>query len=138
MPDEIVQQKSFQARMKERIRDSIGELLTDEELKKMIDRTMEEVFFSSREVDDGRWNKKTIPPMMHTIVEKLVSSRVEQEVKTYMEVHHGRILQLIRDALEQQLAESIINGFARVFQSPMQELAFSMEETVKRLAGIAT
>jgi hypothetical protein len=134
MADELAQPQSFQERMKERIRESIGELLTDEELKQMIDRTMEEIFFTSRVVDDGRWHKRTVPPLLHEIVEGLVKPRVTACVEEYVKEHAEEIARLTHAALTENLGETIVRGFARAFSSPLMNMTFEMQEAVKRLA----
>ena len=50
---DIEKTKSFQERMKDRIKKDIGELMTDDELSAIVERAVNEIFFKPRIVKDG-------------------------------------------------------------------------------------
>lgn len=62
MTTEVTTAVSFEQRMKDRIRESIGELISDEELQKMVHRGVEEVFFKpgTKKINPGSWQEKTV------------------------------------------------------------------------------
>ena len=51
--NDLTTTKSFEERMKDRIREDIGKLMTDDELSKLVRRATNDIFFKGREVKDG-------------------------------------------------------------------------------------
>ena len=71
MTNEIATTKSFQDRMKDKIREGIGDLLTDDDLKVLIDKGIDDVFFTTRYTGES-YNRKEHPPLIHRSCQRAV------------------------------------------------------------------
>lgn len=128
---ELEKTRSFEERMKERIRESIGELLTDKELATMIHRSMEEIFFAERTVQDGYYGHTKIPPLIHTIVRELVDARVKGSVESWLSSHPEEITSRIESALQGGAGVAVMNAIREMFASQF----ISLQESIKNSLG---
>ena len=68
MSNTIEVKKSFQERMADRVRESIGELMTDDELKIIIERSVNEFLFTERtDPEASGYNKRKKPSLMQDL-----------------------------------------------------------------------
>ena len=84
MTGEIAKSQTFEQKMKTRIRESIGDMLSDEDLEKMVERSLEEVFFNERKNPNGGFHAKPLPPLLHEIVKELLEPEVQKAVVKYI------------------------------------------------------
>lgn len=77
--------QSFEDRMKDRIKESIGELITDAELSELVKRGIDQAFFTERTENNG-WNTTKVPSLMSSIVKDLMKERVCAEVEKVIKV----------------------------------------------------
>ena len=129
-----VETKDFKTRMMDRVRESIGDLLTDDELKQMIDKSMQAIFFTEKATTND-WGRvtSTKPALMHEIVEKFVKERVETGTKDYLKAHEGDVKRLIAEALDRGLACSVMRAFDRTFIGPLQDFSMKVAETLDKM-----
>ena len=129
-----VETKDFKTRMMDRVRESIGELLTDDELKTMIDRSMHTIFFAEKETKNT-WGQtqKTEPPLMHEIVKKLVDPRVEACVQEYIKEHEVDVKRLIEEAIDRGLARSVMRAFDKTFLGSLRDFSMSVAAKLDEL-----
>lgn len=125
---DIVTSKTFEERMKERIRDSIGDLISDEDLGKMIDRSLEEVFFKERANPAyhgyGYSSKEpaTLPPLLHEIVKMVMTEQVTAAVKEYIADNREQVDSSIKTVLEQGMGNALIGALNGVFAGQLSML----------------
>ena len=96
--------ESFESKMKDRIREAIGDLIPDEELAKMVRRGIDSVFFDSKQVLVGKgYNEKyeDRPGFMGALVKELLEEKVVSEAASYIEEHQDDIDKLVKDAITQ-------------------------------------
>ena len=129
MSDAIVVQKTFEERMKERIKDSIGELMSDEELKKLVHKSLDQVFFQSTQVKDG-WHTKEVPPLLNGIIKELLTPQVREAVIEYIDKHPDEIQKAVKDALSVGMGNALLNAFNNQFQNQLIQLQSRIENTM--------
>ncbi len=102
MTNSIVSTKSFEEKMKDRIKDSIGDLITDEDLSVLLKRSLEEVFFTPKIIVKGSYGNpdKIEPPMLHTIIKELMTEQVRAKVVDYMKEHRQDIKIIIEKVVK--------------------------------------
>lgn len=107
MTNEVTAPKTLQERVGERIKQQIGELMTDEDMKTLVERAMNEAFFTERITKDeyGRERSRT-PPQIVVIVKDLLQERVEASAKAWLEQH--------KDEFAKQLDDTIGAGFSKL------------------------
>lgn len=124
---DIVQNKTFEQRMKERIRDSIGDLISDEDLSKMVDRSLEEVFFKERANPKrtsyyNSGEPDTLPPLLHEIVKSAMTEQVTEAVKEYIANNREQVDATIKTVLEQGMGNALISAMNGVFSTQLSSL----------------
>ena len=82
MPNEVSKPKTLQERVTSRLQESIGDIITDEDLKPIVERGIHDVFFEEKEVRDS-WGKitETRPALIHKVVKDLLAERVRQAIE---------------------------------------------------------
>lgn len=124
---DIVQSKTFEERMKERIRDSIGDLISDEDLGKMVDRSLEEVFFKERANPkrSSYYNSgepDTLPPLLHEIVKTAMTEQVSEAVKEYIANNRDQVDTTIKTVLEQGMGNALVSALNGLFAYQLSSL----------------
>jgi hypothetical protein len=110
MSTELAASTEFQQRMFEKIRENIGNLLTDAELKKIIETAMQKAFFEER-IDNERsdnWRSYKKPALMVESIEKLLKERVDAAITQWISEH--------KDEVEKIVSEIVGKGVAGLLQ----------------------
>jgi L-lactate utilization protein LutB len=117
---DIVESKTFEQRMKERIRDSIGDLISDEDLTKMVDRSLEEVFFKPRSNPKyasyyNAGEPATIPPLLHELVKEVMESQVQLAIREYIGSHTEEVNAIIQKVVQEGSGTAILKALDNMF-----------------------
>jgi hypothetical protein len=123
----VTESKSFQEKMQDRIRDSIGDLISEEELKTLIDRGMEEAFFKGKVIKDsyGRVQREELP-LIHQMVNDHIKPIVEQEVAKYIDNNREQVAEIVQQTLEVGAGTLLIKALNQTFQNSLISLQNSM------------
>ena len=126
---EIATVMSFEEKLKGRIRDSIGELLSDEDLTNIVRRGIEGVFFTERRVPDKHgYGPKTIPPLIHQIVKEVLSDRMEAAVEAWLVGHADEVSKAIDVAVVQGAGKAMLRQMDFAFGSDMEGYGESLSQ----------
>ena len=118
----MVPAKTFEERMRDRIRDSIGELMSDEDLQKIVQRGIDEVFFKSHYVDDGRYQKREIPPLIHSVVKEVLSDRMKDAVEAWLQTHEADVRDSVAHVVEEGAGKAMVKALNGYMADSMQRL----------------
>lgn len=100
MTNEVATVQSFQERVGSMIRAQIGELMTAEEIKALVDKAMHEAFFEKRVVKVGQWgDTKTEPPYAIELVTDLLREEVKAAAVAWLKDNPEAVQEAIRDAI---------------------------------------
>ncbi len=126
MTTEIEKTQTFEEKLKTRIREGIGDLMTDEDLSKLIQKAAHEIFFQERVVKNGFYDTKTLPPLLHELVKEQMQGRVDKAIKEYIQSHNAEVLKAIETVMQEGIATAVVKGFSSMtndkflnFQSEM-------------------
>lgn len=132
MNTDIQPAKSLQERVGERIRDQIGDLLTDDDLKKLVETALHEAFFQSRRESRQYGQDILHPPQIVEQVRKLLVDRVDAAVTVWLDEH--------RDEFTKHLDDAIGKGLSGLLQqwldSKVQTELFQFGDRLKASLGI--
>ena len=124
----VVPQKSFQEKMRDRIKDSIGELMTDEELKDLVNRGLEEAFFRERKVTTDTWGHTKIqPPFLHEILKELLKESVDKHVSDFIDNHPDDVIKTIREVHSLGIGNAILSAINNKFSMDFIDFQTSIE-----------
>lgn len=123
----IVPTMSFEDRIKQRVKDGIGELLSDEDLSKIIHAGVKSAFFDIRVQRDNRgYDTKTDPPLINEILQGLLREQVRENVKAWIDAHPEEVSKTIDDVLKAGIVKIMTDAIDQVLQGPLWALKNSM------------
>jgi len=89
----------FQQRMFARIREQIGDLMTDEDLKKIVESAVEKAFFEPVIIRKTYGPDETKPAPMVAMIRDLLVERVDNVMKEYIAANGDRIDAMLKEQL---------------------------------------
>ena len=99
--------KTLQERVGDRIRDQIGDLMTDEDLKLLVDRALTDAFFKERREVRSYGQDILHPPPVVELVRGLLKQRVDAAAAAWLAAH--------KDELGKHIDDAIGKGFVTMF-----------------------
>lgn len=115
----IVESRTFEEKMKDRIKESIGDLIGDEDLKKLLDAAMYDVFFKPSKVKISSWESKDGPSFLQEIVKELMEEKVRDEVRAYINSHEDVVNKIVSDIVTEGVGLAMMRAMSSIFQSQM-------------------
>ena len=117
----VANNETFEAKMKTRIRDSIGDLISDEELSKLITGEISKVFLEDRKVQaTNPYGSNTYKEsLVHEIVKELLTENVIKIIRQYVNANNDKIEIKIKEVFEQNIGELMIKSIGSIFRSDM-------------------
>jgi hypothetical protein len=137
MGTEVQAATDFQSRMFARIRESMGDLMTDEELKKIVDVAVQAAFFkpSVKITNPGSYNerKEEGPIPIVSLMKELLEEQVKEMVKNWLDVHKDDVFKILKDRLDQGIVRAVTGAFDNMMSSTMSQFQFSMMEALRNM-----
>jgi predicted house-cleaning noncanonical NTP pyrophosphatase (MazG superfamily) len=132
---DIVESKTFEQRMKERIRDSIGDLISDEDLTKMVDRSLEEVFFKPRPnpKHTAYYNSgepATMPPLLHELVKEVLEANVQAAVREYIGSNQEEVNATIQKVVQEGIGAAVLGAMNSMFSHQLMNLQNNISQQI--------
>lgn len=132
MENEIEVQKSFQEKMKDRIRESIGDLISDEELTKLIHKGVEDVFLLPIKEKRGWNNGIEHPSLLHGLLKELLTDQVRNAVTVYITEHSEEVTKSIHEVISNGMAKALIGAISMRFTNELISLQANIENNLGR------
>lgn len=109
--------KTFEQKVEDKIRDSIGDLIDAESLRKIIERGMENIFFKEKETK-SRWGDitHTEAPYATQLAERLLKEEVSNRIDAWLKEHPDAIAK----AVDQAMAKGITSVVTEVIDDRMR------------------
>jgi hypothetical protein len=132
---DIVESKTFEQRMKERIRDSIGDLISDEDLTKMVDRSLEEVFFKPRPNPKyasyyNAGEPATIPPLLHDIIKEVMEANVQAAVREWIGSNQEEVNAIIQKVVQEGIGSAVLGAMNSMFNHQLSNLQNNISQQI--------
>lgn len=124
-------QENFQERMFNRVRESLAELLTEEEAKTLVERAISDGLFKPRQEKDGsHWNAKTkeVPSEFVILVTDQVKPIVEQQIKQWLSDNSDQVLSIIQEVIEKGIAGVILKVIKEETEKPLWNLRAELQQ----------
>ena len=132
MTEAIETSKSFQEKMYERIRDSIGDLMTDEDLKKLVDSAVNKAFFEERRTKNTYGSDTINPPWIVEEMQKLLAPQVKEAISKWAKDNPDKITEVIENMMAKSLVSLVETYFRSVFQNEFQNMYSQMQQRIER------
>ena len=127
MTNQIASTQTFEERMTARIKESIGDLITDEELGKIVNRGLEEVFFKEKHEQDSWGRPETQPALIHKIVKDCMLEKVNNAVSQWINSHPDEVREIVSKSINDGLGQLLIGAVSSHFSNAM--MMFQQEIT---------
>jgi DNA-binding protein Fis len=121
---------TFAEKMMNKVKESIGDLITDEELKLLIEKGIQTAFFEPHyELD--RYNSLNIKrePLMSSIVKECLNKQVELAVKDYFASNPEEVKSLVDQVLREGLTKCVL----QVMDNKLQNSMFQMRDSISNM-----
>ncbi len=129
MTTEIATSQSFQEKMFAKIREQMGDLLTEEDLKKMVDAAMQKAFFEPvKNLNSYGSVVGESPPAFVTMIKKATEDQVTSAVKEWIKEHPEEITRALNEALEKGMFKMALSYFEQRTYGPMHELVMKLQQ----------
>jgi predicted regulator of amino acid metabolism with ACT domain len=133
MTNEIATNKTFQDKMFERVRDQMGDLLTDEELKKIVEQAIQKAFFESISINTGYGNTTQKPSLFIHLIQEELKVRVNSAVSEWLKANES----VVKESIENVIKEGMLKGVIQALESRMSWPTQQLGEMLKQ-RGIFT
>ena len=128
----IVPQPTLEERITARLHESIGELITDADLKGIVSRGIEQALFQPRKVverssysGDYR-NTVTLPPLVDELVAKFLTLEMTKAVEQWLKDNPALLAEALQHAVNAGAGAAMLRAldyrFASLFDSGIQSL----------------
>lgn len=109
--------------MFERIREQMGDLMTETDLKALVDSAMQKAFFDPSKTED-RWGSVTLgEPVFVMMVRKEMAAKVTAALQEWLSAHQDEVSKAIDDAIAKGMFGLIQQHIDRAVSWPMQQMA---------------
>jgi hypothetical protein len=127
MSSDIEKAKSFEEKMKERIKDGIGDLLSDDDIKKLIDAGMQDTFFKPSKIKVNAYDHKDGPTLLQSIIQENLQPAVDKAVKEYINEHPEEVMAAINDCISGGMAKALLRSIDSTFSLQLWQLKDSIQ-----------
>ena len=137
MTTEVATPQTFEEKLMERMRDSIGELMTDQDLRQIVDRGIDQVFFKERKTHTGHgYSQRTEvhPPLITEFLTKAISDQIEQQVAKWAAENSELIEQKVVELIEQGAGDMLLATINRHFSDSLLIFGNSIKEKLRQMS----
>lgn len=131
---EIEIAKPLHERVGDKIKQQIGDLMTDADLKQLVDAAMKEAFFKKKEKPKRYYNDATEyePAPIVQSVAKLMSDRIDVALKAWLDDHPQEMTKAINDAVSGGILAVVKNWFDSAVSTHLDDFQQGITETLRK------
>ena len=127
----------FETKLKDRIREDIAELIPDEVLAEMIQKTINEQFMRTRKICENpespsyhqRW--KDSPPWLFEVIQPLIKDQIDAHVTGWAQENSDKIAEMVRTEIGESGEKAIAKAISSVFASAFIGLEMSIRNNIQ-------
>ena len=124
MTTAITTTQAFQERIFAKIREQIGDLMTDDDLKNLVEASMQKAFFEPvKSTNDYGRTILDKPSLFVSMIEELLRERVQTAVAEWVTNNPEAITKALQETLAMGIPKLVLNYFEQKTQWPMHDLA---------------
>ncbi len=122
--------KSFDERIMDMMRENVGSLFTPEDLKKIVERGIEKLFFESRLVSSSYGRNDFKPSLSEELVEKHIKEQVKIAIADWIQNNPEKILPIIETTISIGITKHIVNAVENAFQNVLFQFGESIKQQI--------
>lgn len=125
MSTDLAIPQTFEQKMMERIRESIGELMTEDDLKRIVERGVEQALFTRKEYGQA-YDRRIEPSLVEKAVEKFLAQKMEAAVNRWIADNQDHLKSAVDAAVKAGVGGCLLSAldhkFSFVFQDVVNQL----------------
>lgn len=127
MSTTITQQQSFEDRMMERIKSSIGDLITNEDLAKLVKKGIEDSFFKPRIRKSG-YSEIETPSLMTEIVTDLLTEQMKLATDQWVKNNSDEVAKVMDDVIKAGVGGALVTAMSSQFSNQLNDFRWNVEQ----------
>jgi hypothetical protein len=133
MAGEVVVTKSFDERMMDMMKENVGGLFTPEDLKKIVERGIEKLFFEARLTNSSYSRNDYKPSLSEELVEKYMKEQVRIAISEWIQNNPEKITPIIETAINTGITKHIMNAVENFFQNTFWQFGEQLKQQIQNM-----
>ena len=133
MAGEVVVTKSFDERMMDMMRENVGGLFTPEDLKKIVERGIEKLFFEARLINSNYGRNDYKSSLSEELVEKHMKEQVRIAIAEWIKDNPEKILHIIENAINKGITTHIMNAVENFFSNTFWQFGEQLKQQIQNM-----
>ena len=133
MAGEVVVTKSFDERMMDMMRENVGGLFTPEDLKKIVERGIEKLFFEARLINSNYGRNDYKSSLSEELVEKHMKEQVRIAIAEWIKDNPEKILPIIENAINKGITTHIMNAVENFFSNTFWQFGEQLKQQIQNM-----
>ena len=130
---EIIKSQTFEEKLGDRIRESIGDLITDEDLSKVVAKGINQAFFEERVTLNSYGSvQNSKPPLVAVIITDLMAEQVNKSVKEWFQNNPEEVKKLMDKVIADGMTKALLEAFDSLFYSALHNLRNEVVNQINR------
>lgn len=118
------------------MRESLGELLTEEEAKALVDRAIDECLFKRTIEKEYHGREVEKPSMFELMVAEEVKPMIKEAAEKWISENSEEVNRLIREIIEQGITGILSRVITEAFRQPLYQLEGNLSQVISKIGGI--
>ena len=132
MANDLELSKSFAEKMRERVRDGMGELLTDEDIQKVIERGVHEALFQKRDTG-GQYGSSYKEALMSVWAHEYLKKRMQVEVDKWLRANDAKVAEIIERVIREGAGQAMIAAFSGLVSPTFNHFSHDLKQRFSQI-----
>jgi hypothetical protein len=134
MTTEITVTKSFEERMMNMMKENVGTLFTPDDLKKIVEKGIEKMFFEKRTTTSAySYREETKNSLSEELIIRFMQDQVRIAVGGYIRDNPEKILVLINKLMSEGMGNFILKSLETFFQQSFLQFGDSIKQQIQNM-----
>ena len=129
----IEKHMTFEGRIKDRIKDGIEDLMSDQDILDLVHKALDDVFFKERVRVDNWGHKEIVQPLAYEMAKELLSERLEKAVLKWIKDNEDLVEYELNRVLVDGAGQALAMGFSSFVSSSVRMMAADIENKMRKI-----
>lgn len=108
--------RTFEQKLRDKLKNDIGDLMSDEDLQQIVDRGVNSLLFEPRYSKNG-YTTDRLPPLIHELIMDSMERKIYDIIRQWVEDNPEKVAEAIKQVIEDGIMGAISGSFVRMFSS---------------------
>ncbi len=129
----VAESKSFQERMIDKMRENIGDLITPEEMRKLVDAGMNTILHASPpQLDSYGRPKERKPSVAEAITKEVIEPLVRVQIDEWIASHQAEIEKIVAEVVKNGVGDAVISALNFRLQNDFMQFGNNLVQRLQR------